>query len=225
MQITERERENMLTVSPVRWSPSRLWFWLKVCLATAMLAALFFGVKVFAQEKSLSSEPGRSNGAAVSIDQSLLKHHNLITPQSFLPYILGARCGRAINQSSFVETLSYVRSCPPRTSSFSFLFLIETPRSEQAAIQMERRSPYPVLRREFQDKTMCDSLPNLRPSASACVASIGTPDGSNLDRLLARGRRGLDRWIAATDNQSGSFILIGEGGEPPSLGHPNPFFG
>jgi len=224
MQNKERERKKMLTVSPARWSPGRLWFWLKVCLATAILTALFFGVKVFAQEKSPRFVPGRQGNAAVALGQPTLKPYNLITPHSFLPYILGARYGRALDQRSAVETSSFVRSRPQRTSSFSF-FLIETPRSDQAALQAERRSPYPVLRREFQEKTMFDSLPNLRPRASACVVSMGTPDGSNLDGLLARGRRVLDRWIIAVDTQSCLFILLGEGGEPPSSGHPNPFFG
>lgn len=213
----------MLTVSPVRWNPSRLGFWLKVCLATALLTALFFGNKVFGQGKPLSSEADRSESAAVSIAQSLLQHYNLMTPHSFLPYILAARFGRTIDQPSFVETMSYVRSCPRRASSF--FFLRETPRSDRAAIQTECRLLYPVLRRESQDKAMCDSMPNLRPSASACVASTGTPGVSNIDGLLAEGRLGLDRGIFATEHQSGSFILVGEGGEPPSSGHPNPFFG
>jgi len=225
MQNGERERENMLTVSPVRWSPGRLWFWFKVCLATAILTALLFGVRVFAQGKSPRFLPGRPGNAAVALGQPTPKPYNLTTPHSFLPYILGARYGRALDQRSAVETSSLVRSCPQRTSSFCFLFFIETSRSDQAVLQAERRSPYLVLRREFQEKTMFDSLPNLRPRASACVVSMGTPDSSNLDGLLARGRRVLDRWIIATDNHSGSFILLGEGGEPPSSGHPNPFFG
>jgi len=215
----------MLTANRVRWSPGRPWFWLKVCLAAALLTALFFGVRVFAQEKSPRFVPGRAGNTAIAFGQPTLKANNLITPHSFLPYILGARYGRALDQRSAVETSSLVRSCPQRTSSFSFLFLIETPQSDQAALQAERRSPYPVLRREFQEKTMFDSQPNLRSSASTCMVLMGTPDGSNLDALLARGRRGLDRWTPATNNQSGSLILIGEGGEPPSSGHPNPFFG
>jgi hypothetical protein len=213
----------MLTVSPVRWSPGRLWFWLRACLAAALLAALLFGIKAFGDEIPLGSAGSRSQTAAASIDQSLLQPLSVTTPHSFLPYNSWARYGRTTVQPFVVETLSYVRSC--RRNASSFFFFTETSRSDKAAIQAGRCSLYPVLRREFQDKAMCDSLPDLRPRASACVASIGTPGGSIFDGAALVGRPDKDRWDFGADRQSDSFLFIGEGGEPPSSGHPNPFLG
>jgi len=108
----------------------------------------------------------------------------LIDPHSFLPYSLEARYGYATIHRLFVQRLSLTLSRLPSPPSLSALGP-DKPLA-LAVLQAARLSPYPVLSREFLEKALNDSDPDLRLSASACLASKGTPDGLNLDGLLDR---------------------------------------
>ena len=208
----------MLTVCPARWNPGRLWFWLKVCLALALLAVVFFGAKAFAGD-TLSA-----------------------TPHSFLPYNLEARHGFATQRLLLEQMPSSSLSCLQRNPSFSLVATGPDQALTRPIVQAPRQLSYPVLRREFLETAWYDSEADLRRSASACRAVKGTPDGLNCARLPAvpgagrdggprsgfeRTARGLcpDRRAIETISTKSRFISFGEGGEPPSLGQPNPSFG
>ena len=208
----------MMTMCPARWSPGRLWFWLKVCLALALFAAIFFGAKAFAGE----ARPA--------------------TPHSFLPYFLEARYGFATQRPLLEQMPSPSLSCLPCYPSFSLVANGPDQALTRPIVQAPRQLSYPVLRREFPETAWYDSEADLRLSASACRVVKGTPDDLNCTRLLAvpgldrcgrpasgfqRTSSGLcpDRRAIETIPTKSWLISTGEGGEPPSLGQPNPSFG
>ena len=217
MLLVWREKP-MLTVCPARWSTGSLWFWLKVCLALALFAVVFFGAKAFAGD----APPA--------------------TLHSFLPYNLEARHGFATQRPLFEQMPSPALSCLHRNPSFSLVATGPDQALTRPIVQAPRQLSYPVLRREFPETAWYDSQADLRLSASACRAVKGTPDGLNRARLLAvpglgrdgRPRSGfegtasglcLDRRAIETISTKSWLISTGEGGEPPSLGQPNPSYG